>query len=53
VNLEDQSTLLDDLPKLSEESHDLLDDPLLYDEMTKAVGMMNNNKSPGLPSEFY
>jgi exonuclease III len=56
VNLEDQSTLLDDLPKLSQESHDLLDDPLLYDEMTKAVGMMNNNKSPGidgLPSEFY
>lgn len=45
-----------ELPKLSKEQANMLDNPLTLEELHKALEGMSNNKSPGqdgFPAEFY
>ena len=45
-----------DVPMISEDNRQILDSPLQLNEITEAIKLMNNNKSPGpdgFPVEFF
>ena len=45
-----------DVPAISEDNRQMLDSPLQLNEVTEAIKLMNNNKSPGpngFPVEFF
>ena len=56
IDNEKIETILTGLPQLSEDSKVDLDQPITFQELSKSVRAVHNNKVPGIdgnPSEFY
>ena len=55
ISTECQNKLLESLPQLDDESKDMCDDPLSFEELTSAIKLISKDRSPGidgLPGEF-